>query len=378
MARTKLDLICPSLRKQKAEIFQKQTAQRRAADHADHLKRSAELFAQFESIRVSAPQLGPGQVLDRIGVADQADLLRSLLLASAQNAKPATLWVVAGTSLIRIDAGQKPTMVPMPDELGPFRSVNSDGQNGLLIGCRQGILSDKKDSPSYRDPQVTSQLGFNAAIATPGRIWATHGEAGLASWSIDQPQQPDITIRPSAAPVASFAPRNLVSFGNDRLFLSSGGQLLSVNGQGEMKLFGPAQKSDVAAIFVQPQRLLAVYEDGTICSLSPEDGSILDQQRRSGRVTAAAALPWLGDLRLLLAGDFGPIMCIGPDDELTTQYASAHLGPRIVAGAAHAVAAVTSDRQRLLLWNSWEGRQPQSELHLYSLARHRIADIAFA
>jgi hypothetical protein len=41
------------------------------------------------------------------------------------------------------------------------------------------------------------------------------------------------------------------------------------------------------------------------------------------------------------------------------------------------VAAVSPDRQRLVLWNSWEGRQPAAELFLAALARHRIADIAF-
>jgi hypothetical protein len=85
----------------------------------------------------------------------------------------------------------------------------------------------------------------------------------------------------------------------------------------------------------------------------------------------------MDDIRLLLSTEEGPILSVGLDDELVTHYASAHLAPRMIAGAAHAVAAITADRQRLLLWNSWDAGQPKTELHLFPLARHRIADIAF-
>jgi hypothetical protein len=85
----------------------------------------------------------------------------------------------------------------------------------------------------------------------------------------------------------------------------------------------------------------------------------------------------MGDARILLATDAGPLLCVGPDDELLTQFASPYPGLRIVAGAADTVAAVTGDRQRLLLWYPWDGRKPHAESFIYGLAKHRIADIAF-
>ena len=92
---------------------------------------------------------------------------------------------------------------------------------------------------------------------------------------------------------------------------------------------------------------------------------------------AAAALPWLGELRLLLAGDDGPVQCIGFDDQLVTQYATVHRGLRLLAGSAGVVAAVSPDRQRLILWNSWEGRRPAAEVAVAAVAKHRIADVTF-
>jgi len=61
-----------------------------------------------------------------------------------------------------------------------------------------------------------------------------------------------------------------------------------------------------------------------------------------------------------------------------TQYASPHRGLRAVAAAADTVAGVSGDRQRLILWKSWDGRKPFAEIHLANVARHRVADICFA
>ena len=88
-------------------------------------------------------------------------------------------------------------------------------------------------------------------------------------------------------------------------------------------------------------------------------------------------MPWLNGRRYLLATD-GPIVCVGLDDSLVTEYLSAHRGVRAVAGSEALVAAVSGDRQRLILWNGWDGGKPVEEVFLTSLTRHRVADITFA
>ncbi|HEY8666312.1 MAG TPA: hypothetical protein VIL86_06590, partial [Tepidisphaeraceae bacterium] len=59
------------------------------------------------------------------------------------------------------------------------------------------------------------------------------------------------------------------------------------------------------------------------------------------------------------------------------QYNSAYRSLRLVAGAADRVAAISSDRQRLIVWNAWDGSKPAAEFYLAGLARHRIADVDF-
>lgn len=383
LAPAQLDLDCASLQREQIEILEHQTAQRRSAEQMDHLRRSAELFGQFQTIRAAAPELSPGQVLSQIGLADQAEVLRSLLLASAPKSVRQRLWAVAGPYLIRIegDDSVKAELIPVPTSLGPLRSVRPDGSGGLLMGCRSGVMRINPDTPNsavqYQDPEVNSQLGFNAAVMTDDTIWAVHGEAGLVGWKLDQPQKPRQTIRATSVSFAGFAPRNLHVLSSDSLILSSARQLVRFPIDDAPKPIDEAEAAEIISIIVQPRRILIFHDDGLLVTRTRDDLKVIIRQRRSGRVSAAAALPWLGDVRLLLADEDGPIQCIGPDDELITQYTSSYRGLRMLAGSAASIAAATADRQRLILWHCWDGRKPCADLHLYGLAKHRIADLAF-
>jgi len=378
-----VDLDCPTLQRQQFEEMQRQTAQRRAADQVTFLRRSAELFAQFEAIRATAPQLSPGQVLSRIPGTDQADVFRAAVLASAEKHARAKLWAVAGNNLVRIDGGEspRPEILDVSQDLGPLRSVRSDASGGLLLGCRAGVLRTNPESPasavSYHDPETTSPLGFNAAVILGDCIWAAHGEAGLVCWNLDEPDKPRIAIRPGSSKIAGFAPRNLGRFDANRLILSSGRQLIVASQDGTLTPIAPLADADIVAVYPQPSRILTAHADGQICSWNVEELKLDCQQRRAGRINAATVLPWLGDARLLLATEDGPVICLGPDDELLTQFSSPYQGLRIAAGAVDAVAAVTPDRQRVILWHSWDGRRPYADLYLYGLTKHRIGDIAF-
>src|SRR5205823_15020445 len=104
----------------------------------------------------------------------------------------------------------------------------------------------------------------------------------------------------------------------------------------------------------------------------------ISSARHCGETTAAASLPWLGTTRLLLATTDGPICCVGLDDPLVTQYASAHRGLRALAASGDVIAGLSGDRQRIVLWKSWDGRQVAGEIHIGNIARHRAADVCFA
>jgi len=49
---------------------------------------------------------------------------------------------------------------------------------------------------------------------------------------------------------------------------------------------------------------------------------------------------------------------------------------KALSAAADVVIGLSADRQRLVLWNTWNGRQPAADLFVTALAKHRAADVA--
>ena len=61
--------------------------------------------------------------------------------------------------------------------------------------------------------------------------------------------------------------------------------------------------------------MYVIREDGSVATLDPVTLSVSAEERRGGKINAAAVLPWLGSVRLLLASDDGPIQCLGTEDQ---------------------------------------------------------------
>ena len=385
----------PTLQQQRQRAVQRSMAEQMAAQQVEHMQRAGELFKQFQEMRRADPGLSAGQVLQQVNPADRGSVLQKLLLASASGGRDSKELIgVAGPYLVRFGratAGQSPALSPLPPTLGPLRSVQPaevDGKRVLLVGAQGGFLVVSPDNLSeafpYADPGLTSQLGFSRVVYWPEQnsFVACHGDGGIVQWELDSPDSPFAIVRPPDLHGSNGAsrqpgPRNLQIVDGKRLIFSLGGRLAVWDGRATTFLGGESS-ADVVAIVPDGQRLHAVFEDGTVCTLDRTTLEVTCRERRSGRVRAAGGLPWLGELRLLLAGDDGPVHCVGADDSLVTHYASAHHGLRAVAGSAELVAAVSADRQRVILWNSWDGRKPASEIFLAGLARHRVGDIAFA
>ncbi len=231
-----------------------------------------------------------------------------------------------------------------------------------------------------------------------------HGEAGLVRWSPGS-TRPTSTMRPQrfgapppvadarltaggppplpntsiAVPTRQPGPRNLEPIDDRRLLMSVGGRLWIVDGDeaAEVSASTMASSAEIVAIVPDGRTFHVIHEDGAIASFDGPTRQIVNVRRRPMRVRAAGSLPWLGSRRLLLAGDEGPVQCIGADDPLVTEYSSSHRGLRSVAGSADLVAAVSSDRQRVIVWHTWEGRAPLAEVYVTARTKHRLADVDF-
>ncbi len=410
-----VEVASPSLERSRIESMHRAQAEQRVAGQVLHLQKATELLKQFHLLREQMPQLTPGEVLEHMNPIDRGSTLQSLLMASAKQSHDLRLWAVAGPFLVMIDlvdSQPKTELISLPTTMGPLRSVQPctiRGRRLLLVGARSGVMVVPTDSPAetqtYLDPTVQTQLGFNRAVVRSEEIWASHGEAGVVGWKIGQITEPfarfsanpnAATDRPADLPSPSpisvggspslvttgarstraSGPRNLQPLDADHLVYSVASELM-ILGDGEARVLGSESKSEIVAILPDERTMLIVHADSTVAVLSRDSRQIIDRQRRAGRVTAAAALPWLGSVRMLLVDSYGPIDCVGFDDPLITQYSSNHTGLRAVAAGPSLVAALSSDRQRIILWASWDGRSPIAEVHVTGAARHRVADVDF-
>jgi hypothetical protein len=390
-----LEIESPSFQQARLRDVQRGLAERHAAGQIEHFQRAAELLKQFNAIRQSAPELSAGQVLERISPSDRGSVLQALLLGSAQQDRATCLWAVAGPTLVRIDTASKPAktqIIPLPPILGPLRSVQGSsvkGERVLVIGARSGFMVVRPDDPSrpeiFHDPELTSELGFSRVVywAETETFVACHGDAGIVRWGLNETAAPRFTLRPdrlrASCPVSGPAgPRNLHVLGPTRIVFSIGAKLIGMDASQDTFDIPTASDAEIVGIVPDDLRLLVAHEDGTVCAIDRGTLEITCKQRTGSRIRAAGALPWLGSTRLLLSSDAdAAVRCVGLDDPLVTHYASTHGGARVVAGSADVVAALSSDRQRLVLWNTWDGREPAAEIHLTGLTRHRAADVAF-
>jgi hypothetical protein len=402
----------PTFKSQKLEEMERTLAERRVAGQVEHFERASRLLKQFNELRAAAPDLTAADVLRQVSPADQGVMLQTLLLAAGKAGSTACLWGVAGSSLIKIDGRATPArleMVTLPAALGPMRSVQPgrvDGRDVLLVGARAGVIAfdpATHEAQEYADRSIDSQLGFSKAVVFDNQVWGCHGDAGVVAWRIGQTDAPVAVIRPvelrgsdgppplptMPSPTTSITMnsmstrtagiRNLTVLDERRLALSVGSLLTIVGAGGNGRVaVGMPGNAEIVGLFVDGTRLVVVQDDGTVSLRDRATLAPISQQRRSGRVTAAALLPWLGSSRLLLATDEGPVYCVGLDDELVTTYLSSHRGLRVVTAVADLVAAVSADRQRVVLWNSWDGKKPLAELAVSATAKHRVGDIEFA
>ena len=102
--------------------------------------------------------------------------------------------------------------------------------------------------------------------------------------------------------------------------------------------------------------VLILTSDGAMYRLDPRTLRIKIDDRRFSPSCAAAMLPWVsGEQRIVLATEKGSVKCVGFDDSVVVEYA-ARRRFRMLSAAVDIVAAVTEDRQRIIVWESWDGR----------------------
>lgn len=351
-----------TLRRARLEAIAEEEASRRSEAQAEQLRRAAALLEDFR--RTGAPV---GDLLANVDAAERGGMVQNLLRASAAETTDWTLHIVSGETTARVERTrmQLEQVAPMSSALGPLRSITVVGA-GRYIGAQRGVWVDHGHGPAALEWTESGGLGFNAAAvqSEPGGQWAkivaTHGEFGVIQWQLGEATR-QIAAPPARCP--HFLP-------DGRLLFSSGPEVI-VDQSVITEL-----PNEVVAVVTVDRRLAAVGADGAVVLLDANTLEVLKKFSVGKSVKHAAALPWLGSARLVLATDAG-VSVIGPDDGLSLDR-SVPGGCKVVAATADTIAAVTGDRQRVLLFSTWDAAAEPETIYVTAKTKHRVGDLAFS
>ncbi|MEM6561443.1 MAG: hypothetical protein AAF656_07565 [Planctomycetota bacterium] len=348
-----------TLRRARLESIAAEEASRRSEAQAEQLRQAAALL---DDVRTTDAPVG--DLLANVAPAERGGMVQNLLRASAAEASAWTLHVVSGDQVLEVERGgaNELSAQRVEDSLGPLRSIviNSRGPSaiGRVLGAQAGVWVD---DTAFRFDSAPSPQGFNGAIVGDGELFATHGEFGVVRWSLDRPNEADVIAAPPAR-----CPHLLP---DGRLLFASGREVI-VDTTVVAELTG-----DVVAIVPVDRRLAAVGADGSVVLIDANTLAVLETFSVGKQVKHAAALPWLGSARLVLGTDAG-VSVVGPDDGLSSDRAVAG-GCKVVAATADTIAAVTGDRQRVVLLSTWEPSAEPTTMFVTATTRHRVGDLAF-
>ncbi|MEM6315368.1 MAG: hypothetical protein AAF743_14850 [Planctomycetota bacterium] len=362
-----------TLRRARLESVAAEEASRRSEAQAEQLRQAAALL---DDVRTTDAPVG--DLLANVAPAERGGMVQNLLRASAAEASAWTLHVVSGDQVVEVERGGTGELSAqrVEDSLGPLRSIviSTRGPTargpgaepagrwpsaiGRVLGAQAGVWVD---DTAFRFDTASSPQGFNGAIVGDGELFATHGEFGVVRWSLDRPNEADVIAAPPAR-----CPHLLP---DGRLLFASGREVI-VDTSVVAELTG-----DVVAIVPVDRRLAAVGSNGSVVLIVANTLDVLETFSVGKQVKHAAALPWLGSARLVLATDAG-VSVVGPDDGLSSDRAVAG-GCKVVAATADTIAAVTGDRQRVVLLSTWDASAEPVALFVTATTRHRVGDLAF-
>ena len=360
--------------------------QRRCVEEAAEAARTAaeeregELLRRFEDIRRQNPDVAAGALLMGLPQVQRADALRALL-KTAGSRRRSRIFAVAGDTLCEIDALADEVMpLSLSGELGPLRSViaiRHKDRPHLLVGARDGVYLVDPEVPETAeafDADVEgSPFGFSnlSYDAQSGVIYATHVDIGLASWQIDLGSR----IVHHASAFKGEVPRQL-DVHDGQVIVAAGSTLWRVGHDRAPEAVDGVENEPICMLVGAPREVLMVHPSGAVNAFSRSDGKVTPATGRGDVVAVGAALPWLGESRLVLGDGFSTSLSqIGPHDDVRLGYNSPSGPFKCLEAGADVIAGVSADRYRLVCWLPWEER-PFADLHMTSRTRSRLADVA--
>jgi hypothetical protein len=313
-----------------------------------------------------------------IRLADPLDLLRvTALVDPSWSAASPPLWIAAGTRLARVGVSDT-TIDPqsatsLGDALGPIRSISAariDDVDVLLVGARDGVHVVGIDDgvrvrQSFRH-DTGSEFGFNSAcfLDAGRRIVATHSQAGIVSWLLD-----DASALPMVEKDVARA-RSAVAVDADRIVLLVEGRMAAYSPGGSIEPF--AGNSRLMSVGIEGR------EGVRRRKLIREDPVGSNEARYSPSVAVEDEIDVAGVPRAIRALAAGGLEMVDVAESSRLPIGSQSLVARSVVARPGFVAAVSVDRTRVSLIDLARPDATHAVLNVSIALGSRIADMCFA
>ncbi|MEM1010937.1 MAG: hypothetical protein AAGI46_01810 [Planctomycetota bacterium] len=391
--------------KASSPAFEEQSAMAEAAEAAKRAEgHAASLVAAFHELRQKHPDVPPGKLLMGLPEADRRPTLMKLIEGEAER-DTSRLFVAAGSALYELHGDQLTVFAAAGGSLGPIRRLafaEVSGRPIVACGCRDGVTLQPVDVPDAAGevpsilPNEGSGRGFGSIdlIANGDGtcwLWMTHTERGAEC----------LLIRGLSAPLPPLKRLQFVDghhreskfvaapAGDWAMLVADAGVEIAYTGSGHYTLPVGGPSAQAVRFFstrvpLRPHPLLTLAR-GEVIEAVVSDAEDLEEvdvrwqeRTRFGTDLASAGLvPFVGDIRIAACLKDGPIAVAGVEDDVVVEYQSPYSGFAEVAASAGCVAAITADRERLVVWRLDRPEQPEHDVFLPSTTRSRGADLIF-
>lgn len=355
------------------------------------LSHLVDVLAQLEQAADSRKDLSVADLLRTFGESERAEMYAALWHVGSPLTMAGLIAVVSGEQVLLFapDKMDQPArQIRLPETLGPLRSVSLDERARearlLLVGARMGVHLLDLDGGEVLDSLSAAELdsgievrgGVNAATMSDNRVYATHSELGLLSWSrgvFGAPVErmlPEITGKADTVRCARFI--------DGQLWFSADAEVWT---QPEDSEAGPTlyagARERVSALAVSQ----GVVYAGTVCGQilawnagDPESGRVI--RGASGSPVESLSVLDNGAVDHLLIADRGSaLQALVVDDNYVRRYESGGMPVRRAAIAGDLFVAMNDNRDRLIAWDPREPARPRAVTIVPHLTGEPIQDL---
>jgi hypothetical protein len=367
-------LVCNSPTLAREEALRQEAEQRvqqiQAREMVEQAARTAvsrrlnELAALLEKLRAVAstdPSLRWGELLPALSPGERGHLLENLWRITPDRARASAIVALTAAECVWLDPARPDQMlrrVRLPGDLGGLRSVGHDAQRRwLLVGAASGLWAlrdaDGEVIARYRVPAVhPPRTGFNAAAIVGERVYATHSQLGIWSWSLDgQAQSPQAITQtrdgiPKTVRAVTAMPGGQVAYAVDarvQIYDAARGEATTV----------VAADAAVHSIARDGANVYVTDESGKLLRVSlsePQDAWM--PYRRIGPLESVQVRRWNDLVELVVPAGPQGILAVYERESVTSRLAETSAPVRKVWACDDLVVGLTDTRDRLVVLNA--------------------------